>query len=68
VRRSLVVTDESARHPFLQSLPPHVRRGGVAIRAPRNRQIIGWKMNLRDVRDFILSYFACFVAVSVYIA
>ena len=27
MRRSLVLGDESAHHPFLQSLPPHVRRG-----------------------------------------
>jgi hypothetical protein len=27
MRRSLVLGDERAFHPFLQSLPPHVRRG-----------------------------------------
>jgi hypothetical protein len=27
MRRSLVLGDETARHPFLQSLPPHVRTG-----------------------------------------
>lgn len=27
MRRSLVLGDESAHHPFLQSLPPHVRMG-----------------------------------------
>ena len=63
MRRALVVTDESARHPFLQSLPPHVRRGEAAV-APRKR----WFITMRDWRDFLLSYCACFVAVSVYIA
>ena len=27
MRRSLVLGDEHARHPFLQTLPPHVRAG-----------------------------------------
>lgn len=27
MRRSLVLGDESAHHPFLQTLPPHVRTG-----------------------------------------
>lgn len=29
MRRSLVLGDESAHHPFLQTLPPHVRVGQV---------------------------------------
>jgi hypothetical protein len=31
MRRSLVLGDETARHPFLQSLPPHVRGGGQPV-------------------------------------
>ncbi|MDE1914880.1 MAG: hypothetical protein KGJ57_00160 [Sphingomonadales bacterium] len=31
MRRSLVLGDETARHPFLKSLPPHVRGGGQPI-------------------------------------
>lgn len=31
MRRSLVLGDETARHPFLQSLPSHVRDGGKPI-------------------------------------
>ncbi len=31
MRRSLVLGDETARHPFLQSLPPHVRTGGQPV-------------------------------------
>ena len=30
-RRALVLSDESARHPFLASLPPHVRRKVRAV-------------------------------------
>jgi hypothetical protein len=62
-RRSLVVTDESARHPFLQSLPPHVRHGQAPVRARKR-----WAISAHDWRDFFLSYCACFVAVSTYIA
>lgn len=63
MRRSLVLTDESARNPFLASLPPHIRSGKEAVpsRMP-------WRFNLGDLRDFALAYAACFVAVSVYIA
>ena len=63
MRRALVVTDESARHPFLQSLPPHIRRAEAPVQ-PRH----GWQITVRDWRDFLLSYLACFVAVSAYIA
>lgn len=31
MRRSLVLGDETARHPFLQTLPPHVRSGSVVV-------------------------------------
>lgn len=62
MRRSLVMTDEAARHPFLASLPPHVRAGTTAIPA-RAR---GWTM--QDLRDFLMAYCACFLAVSLYIA
>jgi hypothetical protein len=63
MRRSLVLTDESARHPFLTSLPPHVRKDAepVPSRMP-------WRLDASDLRDFLLAYCACFVAVSVYIA
>jgi hypothetical protein len=62
-RRSLVMTDETARHPFLASLPPHLRRGGTAIAMPRKRGF-----SLDDLRDFLMAYCACFLAVTVYIA
>lgn len=63
MRRSLVLTDETARHPFLASLPPHIRRGTVPVpsRMP-------WRITPGDVREFLLAYCACFLAVSVFIA
>jgi hypothetical protein len=61
-RRSLVVTDEAARHPFLAGLPPHVRLGAQpqAIKRP-------W-FALDDLRDFLMAYCACFIAASLFIA
>jgi hypothetical protein len=62
MRRTLVLTDESARHPFLASLPPHVRfvpKEGEAEAQPR------WTM--QDMREFLMAYCACFLAVSTFI-
>jgi hypothetical protein len=63
MRRSLVLTDETARHPFLANLPPHIRLGTepVPSRMP-------WRITGQDVRDFALAYFACLLAVGVFIA
>lgn len=63
MRRSLVLTDETARHPFLASLPRHVRRGTPPVRPKRKP----W-LRLADLRDFLVAYCACFVGVSVFIA
>lgn len=65
MRRALVLTDESASHPFLASLPPHVRRVSEAIEVERSA---GWKITVQDVKDFLLAYCACFIAVSAFIA
>lgn len=62
-RRSLVLTNEAARHPLRarlgldrsQSLPPQPKRGWRGITA-------------QDVREFLMAYCACFLAVSLYIA
>jgi len=62
MRRSLVLGDESARHPFRQSLPPHVRAGAARWSAARRA------ITAQDVRDFLLAYGACFLAVSAFIA
>jgi hypothetical protein len=62
MRRSLVITDETARHPFLASLPPHVRAGAAPVPA-RNH----WKLTATDLRGFVTAYFACLAAVLVFI-
>lgn len=51
-RRSLVLTTESARHPFRQSLPPHLFKPLVDLR----------KRNDEDIRLFFMSFAAFFVA------
>lgn len=63
IRRTLVITDETARHPFLASLPPHVR-GQVRKSAPQR----SWRITVQDVKDFLLAYCACFLAVTAFIA
>lgn len=62
-RRSLVLTDESARHPFRARLAPHVRSGKIA--APVRRR--AW-FGHDELRQFLLAYGACFLAASLYIA
>jgi hypothetical protein len=62
MRRSLVLTDENRRHPFLASLPPHVR---LVEPAPERR----WRpfpIGGEDVRQFLLAYCACLVAAMAY--
>jgi hypothetical protein len=66
MRRSLVLTDETARHPFRASLPPHVREYQAEIEAR-----VPWRHRLGlsndDVRAFLLTYCACFLAVTTFI-
>ena len=62
MRRSLVLSDETARHPFRASLPPHVR-GGHSPRPAR----VAWTVTTDDVRGFVSAYFACLVGVAVFI-
>lgn len=62
-RRTLVLADESAQHPFLASLPPHVRR----VDADRvRRPMRPWQANAW--RDFLMAYCAGFAAMMVFIA
>lgn len=63
MRRSLVLTDERARHPFRASLPPHVRQGMKPARIKRR----GW-FDLSGFRIFLGAYCLCFIATSLYIA
>ncbi|MFA9199881.1 MAG: hypothetical protein ACEQR8_01655 [Cypionkella sp.] len=62
MRRSLVLTDEQARHPFRASLPPHVCRG-TRVRVERP----SWAISRDDVYGFAGAYFACLAAVTVFI-
>ncbi|WP_435417931.1 hypothetical protein WAB17_13860 [Parerythrobacter aurantius] len=61
-RRSLVLTDEGARHPFRASLPPHVRASQPA--APLRA---AWNLTREDIRGFASAYFASLAAVLVFI-
>lgn len=57
-RRSLVLTSESARHPFRRTLRPEVLRPLPDAR----------KRNDEDAKLFVLSFTAFFVAIYGYIA
>ncbi len=62
MRRALVVTDDTANHPFLASLPPHIRRGIAAVpmlRAYARKSV--W------LRQFLLTYVAGVVVVGLFI-
>lgn len=63
MRRALVLTDETARHPFLASLPPHVRAGGEAQPA-RSR----WRLSSADLRGFFTAYLGSLVVIAIFIA
>jgi hypothetical protein len=63
-RRALVLTDESVRHPFRMTLPPHVRSGARAV-SPRPRMPA---ISTRDWRDFFAAYCATFIVVMIFIA
>lgn len=61
-RRSLVMTDEGARHPYRATLPPHVRSDLHDIPAESL-----WRLTAKDIRGFASVYFATFAAVLVFI-
>ncbi|SMQ73925.1 hypothetical protein SAMN06297468_2364 [Altererythrobacter xiamenensis] len=62
MRRSLVLKTEAARHPFLASLPAHVR-----TREYENPAESLWRLTQQDVRGFASTYIAAFAAVLVFI-
>jgi hypothetical protein len=62
MRRSLVLTDETARHPFRASLPPHVCHAKVPLATRPS-----WVISRDDVQGFVGAYFACLAAVAVFI-
>lgn len=57
-RRALVLTTESARHPFRQSLPPHVFK---PLPDPKRRDD-------QDIKLFLMSFAAFFMATYSFIA
>lgn len=63
MRRALVLTDETARHPFLARLAPHVRRSENTVPAR-----FEWRLSAQDVKEFLLAYCACFTAASAFLA
>ena len=63
MRRSLVLTDETARHPFRASLPPHVRRGAGSDEGEAR----SWRLSLSDVRGFASAYVSCVVGITAFI-
>jgi putative SOS response-associated peptidase YedK len=62
MRRSLVLTDESARHWFRASLPPHVKRDLTPVPADPL-----WRLTAEDVRGFASVYVAATAALLVFI-
>ena len=62
MRRSLVLTDESARHWFRRSLPPHVRADLIPIPAEGL-----WRLTMEDVRGFASTYVAATAALLAFI-
>lgn len=61
-RRSLVLSDESARHPFRALLPPTVKRDLIPILAEDL-----WRLTLADVRGVASTYVAATAAILVFI-
>lgn len=66
-RRALVLANETSRHPFRQTLPPHVLLpimpdSGALVAGPRR-----FAFSLRDCREFLMAYCAMFLAVSAFI-
>lgn len=62
MRRSLVLTDESARHWFRAMLPPHVKRDLIPIPAE-----VLWRLTLADVRGVASTYLATTAAILAFI-
>ncbi|AUX69544.1 hypothetical protein CHX26_08620 [Porphyrobacter sp. HT-58-2] len=62
MRRSLVLTEESARHWFRASLPPHVKRDLIPIPAESL-----WRLTMEDVRGVASTYVAATLAIFAFI-
>ena len=61
-RRGLVLTDESATHPFRATLPPRIKADLPDIPAESL-----WRLTTEDVRGFASAYVSTTAAVLVYI-
>ncbi len=69
LKRTLVLTTESARHPFRQRLPAHVLRVEEDAQAPRGDATkIGYYNDDKDWKLFALSFSAFFTAFYSFIA
>ena len=62
MRRSLVLTEETARHWFRMSLPPHIKRDLIPIPAESL-----WRLTMDDVRGVASTYVAATAAILVFI-
>ena len=62
MRRSLVLTEETARHWFRMSLPPHVKRDLIPIPAESL-----WRLTMDVVRGVASTYVAVTLAVFAFI-
>lgn len=62
MRRNLVLTDETARHWFRRSLPPHVKADLIPIPAESL-----WRLTAEDVRGFASVYLAATAAALAFI-
>lgn len=63
-RRSLVLTNEKARHPYRASLPPHVTQ---VLQEAEELHGNLWHLTRDDVRGFASVYVATFIAVLAFI-
>ena len=64
MRRALVLTDESAGHPFRASLPPSWRFDSeVEQRVPWREQL---KLEREDMKEFAATYCAFFIAATAF--
>ncbi len=66
MRRALVLTDETRRHPFRASLPPQSRVSGEDSEAGTSGQYWRRQLTRRDWRDIAATYIGTFAAVTVF--
>lgn len=69
MRRALVLTNETARHPFRMSLPSSVTQmgaGEIEAQVPWRKRL-GLEIGREDVRTVLMTYCAGFLATTAYI-